>query len=57
MADRKRILVADDDPDLLDLLQMDLSHKGYEILTAANGVLYIPTQRSLLAVPGKSAAQ
>ena len=37
MADRKRILVADDDPDLLDLLQMDLAHQGYEILTAANG--------------------
>ncbi len=25
MADRKRILVADDDPDLLELLRMDLS--------------------------------
>ncbi|MCX5797819.1 MAG: response regulator [Elusimicrobia bacterium] len=37
MADRKRILVADDDPDLLDLLQWDLSHQGYDILTAANG--------------------
>ena len=37
MADRKRILVADDDPDLLDLLQMDLSHKGYDTMTAANG--------------------
>lgn len=37
MADRKRILVADDDPDLLDLLKMDLSHQGYEILAAANG--------------------
>ena len=37
MADRKRILVADDDPDLLDLLKLDLSYQGYEILTAANG--------------------
>ncbi|OGR87579.1 MAG: hypothetical protein A3J74_06550 [Elusimicrobia bacterium RIFCSPHIGHO2_02_FULL_57_9] len=37
MADRKRILVADDDPDLLDLLKMDLAHQGYEILAAANG--------------------
>jgi len=37
MADRKRILVADDDPDLLDLLKMNLSAQGYEILTAANG--------------------
>ena len=37
MADRKRILVADDDPDLLDLLKMDLSFQGYEVLSAANG--------------------
>lgn len=37
MADRKRILVADDDPDLLDLLKMDLSFQGYEVLVASNG--------------------
>ncbi|MBI3289514.1 MAG: response regulator [Elusimicrobia bacterium] len=37
MADKKRILVADDDPDLLDLLKMDLEHHGYEILAATNG--------------------
>jgi DNA-binding response OmpR family regulator len=37
MADRKRILVADDDPDLLELLKMDLGFQGYEILVAANG--------------------
>ena len=37
MADRKRILVADDDPDLIDLLKLDLTRQGYEILAAANG--------------------
>jgi DNA-binding response OmpR family regulator len=37
MADKKRILVADDDPDLLDLLKMDLGFQGYEVLAAANG--------------------
>ncbi|MDE2143140.1 MAG: response regulator, partial [Elusimicrobia bacterium] len=37
MADSKRILVADDDPDLLDLLKMDLGFQGYEVLVAANG--------------------
>jgi len=37
MADKKRILVADDDPDLLDLLKMDLGFQGYEVLCAANG--------------------
>ena len=37
MADRKRILIADDDPDLLELLRMDLSYQEYDIYTAANG--------------------
>ena len=37
MGDKKRILVADDDPDLLDLLKMDLAYQGYEVLAAANG--------------------
>ena len=37
MAAQKRILVADDDPDLLDLLKMDLGFQGYEVLVAANG--------------------
>ena len=37
MADRKRILVADDDPDLIELLKMDLTLQGYDILLANNG--------------------
>ena len=38
MADRKRrILIADDDPDLLELLKMDLSFQEYEVLPAVNG--------------------
>jgi len=37
MAEKKRILVADDDPDLLELLKMDLDFQGYEVLAAANG--------------------
>jgi len=37
MADRKRILIADDDPDLLELLKMDLTFQDYEIRTATNG--------------------
>lgn len=49
MADRKRILIADDDPDLLDLLKMDLGFQGYEILTATNGkeALQIATSQAL----------
>ena len=32
-----RILVVDDDPDLVDLLKLDLSSRGYDIHTAYNG--------------------
>ena len=34
---RKRILVADDDPDFTGLFSLELSHRGYEVLTAASG--------------------
>lgn len=37
MADRKRILIADDDPDLLELLKLDLAFQGYEVFTASDG--------------------
>ncbi|MBI5209252.1 MAG: response regulator transcription factor [Elusimicrobia bacterium] len=37
MADRKRILVADDDPDLVELLKMDLTNEGYDVIIAVNG--------------------
>ena len=36
-AQRKRILVADDDPEVLELVVMELNQLGYEVLTAANG--------------------
>jgi DNA-binding response OmpR family regulator len=37
MGNRKRILVADDDPDLLSLLEMVLLREGYEVVLAADG--------------------
>jgi two-component system response regulator VicR len=37
MADRKRILVVEDDLDLLELLKTDLSAQGYDTLTAVDG--------------------
>ncbi len=37
MTDRKRILVADDDADLLDFLKADLTRAGYEVSTVENG--------------------
>jgi DNA-binding response OmpR family regulator len=37
MADRKRILIVDDDYDLVGLLKTDLQHFGYETVGATNG--------------------
>lgn len=34
---RPRILVADDDPDIRELISFRLSHAGYEVSTAKNG--------------------
>ncbi|MBI4248881.1 MAG: response regulator transcription factor [Elusimicrobia bacterium] len=37
MANRKRILIVDDDSDLVELLNIFLTGKGYELLTASDG--------------------
>ena len=34
----KRILVVDDDPNILELLQLRLEANGYEVSTASNGI-------------------
>ena len=36
-ADEKRILIADDDPVILRLIQVNLELEGYQVLTANNG--------------------
>lgn len=33
----KRILIADDEPDLVTMLMVRLSHEGYEVIIARNG--------------------
>jgi two-component system alkaline phosphatase synthesis response regulator PhoP len=33
----KKILIADDEPDILEIIQYNLQNEGYEVLTAKNG--------------------
>ncbi|MEP7254850.1 MAG: response regulator [Ferruginibacter sp.] len=33
----KKILIADDEPDILEIIQYNLQHEGYEVVTARNG--------------------
>lgn len=44
---RKRILVVDDDPELVELVSFNLKRAGYAIGTASNGVDAIKKARSL----------
>jgi DNA-binding response OmpR family regulator len=44
---RKKILVVDDDPDLIELISFNLKHAGYSIGTASNGVDAIKKTHSL----------
>jgi two-component system, OmpR family, alkaline phosphatase synthesis response regulator PhoP len=36
-----KILIADDEPDILEIIQYNLSNEGYEVITARNGNLAI----------------
>ena len=33
----KKILIADDEPDILEIIQYNLQNEGYEVATAKNG--------------------
>ncbi|HVB25805.1 MAG TPA: hypothetical protein VNG51_27960 [Ktedonobacteraceae bacterium] len=37
---KKKILVVDDDPDILDFLQVILEEEGYSVLTTRNAMLH-----------------
>ncbi|MEI9933568.1 MAG: response regulator [Ferruginibacter sp.] len=37
MSNVKKILIADDEPDILEILQFNLQSEGYEVVTAKNG--------------------
>jgi len=34
---KTKIMVVDDDPDLVDLLKLDLTNRGFEVVPASNG--------------------
>lgn len=37
MSTAKKILIADDEPDILEILSFNLTNEGYEVITAKNG--------------------
>lgn len=46
MAEKKTILVIDDDPDIIETVQMILSAKGYEVVSASSGSQGVELLRS-----------
>ena len=45
---RRRILVVDDEPDLVELVSFNLRAEGYEVITAANGMEALNQARAAL---------
>ncbi len=43
--DARKILVVDDEPDVLETIQFRLEQEGYEVLTASNGLEALGTVR------------
>ena len=41
MSNIKKILIADDEPDILEIIEFNLSAEGYQIITASNGDIAI----------------
>lgn len=37
MSNTKKILIADDEPDILEIIEFNLQQEGYEVITAKNG--------------------
>jgi len=37
MSNSRKILIADDEPDILEILQFNLQKEGYDVVTAKNG--------------------
>lgn len=45
---KKKILIVDDEPDIVDLLRLRLESAGYEVITAADGKEALDTARTLV---------
>ena len=45
---RQKILVVDDEPDIVELLSFNLKAEGYEVITAANGLEALNQARATL---------
>ncbi len=48
MSNLKKILIADDEPDILEILQFNLEAEGYEVSTAKNGVQAIEKAKAII---------
>jgi two-component system, OmpR family, alkaline phosphatase synthesis response regulator PhoP len=54
MSSVKKILIADDEPDILEIIQFNLQAEGYEVVTAKNGDEAIDLIILDIMMPGKN---
>ncbi|HEX3797944.1 MAG TPA: response regulator [Verrucomicrobiae bacterium] len=45
---QRKILVVDDEPDIVELLEFNLKAEGYEVITASNGIEALDRARTAL---------
>lgn len=65
MVGPKKILIADDEPDILEILRFNLEAEGYEVTTVKNGIEAIEISKKIspdlivldMMMPGKSGLQ
>ena len=65
MVGKKKILIADDEPDILEILRFNLEAEGYEVTTVKNGIEAIEISKKIspdliildMMMPGKSGLQ
>ena len=51
---KQKILIVDDEPDILELIEYNLKKEGYQVYTARNGQEAVSEAKKVLARPDRT---